>query len=58
MNTLTLKNARKILGKDAQNVSDEDLEKDIETATLLKNLFFDNFMNKRKKTGNSIPNVP
>ena len=47
MLTLTLKQARKILGKDAQNVSDAVLESDIQTATLLKDLFFD-FYNKRR----------
>lgn len=58
MNTLTLKSARKLLGKDAQNVSDEELEKDIETAQLLKDLFFKNLKNQRKNTGINPPNVP
>ena len=44
MNTLTLKSARKILGKSANGVSDEKLQKDIETATLLKDFFFENLV--------------
>jgi hypothetical protein len=58
MKTLTLNNARKILGKDALNVSDEELEKDIETAELLKDLFFKNLKIQRKNTSINPPNVP
>lgn len=47
MDTLTIKQARRILGKEAQGVSDTDLERDIETATLLKDLFFDNYTKSR-----------
>lgn len=37
---LTIKYARKVLGKLAENVSDEQLEKEIKAAQLLKSLFF------------------
>ena len=50
MNTLTLKGARKILGKSANGVSDEQLQKDIDAATLLKDFFFDTYLKDRKKT--------
>lgn len=47
MDTLTIKQARRILGKDAQGATDTDLERDIETATFLKDLFFDNYTKSR-----------
>ena len=37
---MTIKEARRILGKAAQGVSDADLQSDIETATLFKDIFF------------------
>lgn len=37
---ITIKQARKILGKLAENVSDADLESEIKAADLLKTLFF------------------
>lgn len=37
---LTINQARRFLGKNAKGISDEELEKDIEIAELLKNLFF------------------
>lgn len=40
MAKLTINQARRILGKDAQGVSDFDLERDIETATLFHDLFY------------------
>ena len=58
MNTLTLKSARKVLGKAAQGISDEQLQKDIDAATLLKDFFFENLVKSRKKPINSPPNVP
>ncbi len=39
-NSITLKQARKLLGKIAENISDEELEKDIKTAELLKAIYF------------------
>ena len=47
MKTVTVNQARRVLGKDAQGVSDADLERDIETATFLKDLFFDNYTKNR-----------
>lgn len=46
---MTIKQARKLLGKDAQIVSDEELEKEIETARILKELYF-NLNARNKKT--------
>lgn len=46
---MTLKDARKILGKEAENLTDEELEKTIESATLLKDLFFDNYIKGQQK---------
>ena len=37
---MTLSQARKVLGRDAQNMSDEEVQTHIEAATLLKDLFF------------------
>ncbi len=37
---MTIDEAKKILGDDCSNVSDEVLQKEIETAELLKNIFF------------------
>ena len=38
---MTLSEARKILGKMAIGMSDTEIEQDIETATLFKELFFE-----------------
>ena len=48
--TISIKKARKLLGKDANNITDEELEKDIEAATLLKDLFFSSYINSKKNT--------
>ena len=37
---MTTAEARKILGEENTNISDEDLEEDIRVAELLKNIFF------------------
>jgi hypothetical protein len=42
---MTVSQARKLLGKDALLISDEDIQQDIEVAEMLKNLFFDNMIN-------------
>ena len=47
---MTIKEARKILGANAKGLSDEDLQRDINTATMLKDLFFDELIKERKKT--------
>ncbi len=49
MNTLTLKSARKVLGKAAHGVSDEQLQKEIDAAILLKDFFFDSYLKDRKR---------
>jgi len=48
MKTLTINQARRVLGKDAQGVSDAELERDIEAAALFFNLFIDFRTNTRK----------
>ena len=46
---MTIKAARRVLGKDAHGVSDADLKRDIGAATFLKDIFF-NFTTKDRKT--------
>jgi hypothetical protein len=61
MQTLTIKQARTILGTTADAVPDAVLENYIETATLLKDIFFTTYRNEKKKpelTCYSKPNVP
>lgn len=48
MANLTIKQARRVLGKDAQGVSDAELERDIEAAAMFKDLFFDYHTKNRK----------
>ncbi len=58
---MTIKQAKKILGKLAKGISDEELKKDIETAELLKNLFYykiTSLTGTTKSTSKPIPNVP
>ena len=49
MATLTVNQARRVLGKDAQGASDEELERDIEAAALFFNLFTE-FRTKNRKS--------
>jgi hypothetical protein len=49
MKTVTVNQARRLLGKDAQGISDEELESDIEAAALFCSLFID-FRTKNRKT--------
>jgi len=49
MKTLTINQARRALGKDAQGVSDAELERDIEAAALFFNLFIE-LRTKNSKT--------
>lgn len=44
----TIKRIRKLLGKEAQNLTDEEIQRDIDTATLLKDLFFHHLKESRK----------
>lgn len=37
---MTIRQAREILGKSAKDCSDQDIARDIETALLLKDIFF------------------
>ena len=37
---MTVNEARKLLGKDSTGISDQEIQHDIDTATLLKDLFF------------------
>lgn len=59
---MTIKEARKILGMDATNLSDQEIMRDMEAAEFLKNLFFKNLLNPTKKnsknTGKILLNVP
>ena len=45
---MTTKQARKILGRVADSLTDEDLQKDIRVAEVLKNLFFSNSFSRNK----------
>ena len=62
MAKLTLDRARKILGKLAEGISDEQISNDIRAAELLKNIFFDQLhtdMAKRSLDASTEPhNVP
>lgn len=52
---MTLKEARKILGVTSLGLTDEQIQRDIDTAELLKNIFFDTF--KSGKASSSIANL-
>lgn len=45
---ITVNQARKILGRSADFISDETLEQELQTANLLKELFFDMHIASRK----------
>lgn len=47
---MTIKEARKILGKEAENLTDEEIALNIESAKFLKDLFFNNLTKNRKTT--------
>ena len=51
---MTILQARKILGKDAQGITDSELEHDIEAASF----FFNLFIKMRAKEGNSLEKTP
>ncbi|MFC1654106.1 hypothetical protein ACFL1M_04635 [Patescibacteria group bacterium] len=46
---MTIKQARKILGKASRDISDEQIKDDIRTATLLKDLFFNSLIESKKR---------
>jgi hypothetical protein len=52
MAKLTIKRARKILGNQAKQVSDDEIARDIQVAELLKNIFF----NKMRSNLKDLPN--
>ena len=52
MTELTIKRARKILGKLAEGLTDSDLEREIDTAKLLKNIFFNIYAKRRNNNYN------
>lgn len=56
--SFSIKKARRILGKAAQGISDEQIQKEIDAAGLLKDLFFDNLLKVKKKPSQTLPNVP
>ena len=58
VDSLTIKGAKKVLGISGIGVSDDQIEKDIEAAILLKNLFFEKLREAQKKTSVGLPNVP
>lgn len=47
MAKLTVARARKILGKLSESISDEEIEKDINVAEMLKNLFFNQYLKQK-----------
>lgn len=47
MASLSINQARRVLGKDAHGVSDSDLEQFVETATLLSDIFFNKYNKSR-----------
>lgn len=51
--SLTIQQARAILKIDESGVSDAELKDNIEVATLLKDIFFDNLINKKLKNHNA-----
>jgi hypothetical protein len=58
---MTIKQARTILGKEAEGISNEEIQRDIEAAELLKNLFFEMIkrLNKpQQNCGNFLPDMP
>jgi len=52
MAKLTLNKARKILGKIADGISDVQLEQEIQSAELLKTLYFNQLKKKTEKSYN------
>lgn len=43
---MTVKKARELLGEEAEKITDEEIERDIETAKLFKNIFFEKIIKK------------
>ena len=47
MAKLTIARARKILGKVPDNVTDEEIEKDIKVVEMFKNLFYSQYLKQK-----------
>lgn len=56
--SFSIKKARRILGTAAKDISDEQIQKEIDAATLLKDLFFNNLLKDKKKPSQTLSNVP
>lgn len=56
---LTVLGARKVLGKQSDTMSDEEIQKDVDVATLLKDIFFEITSSKAqsKKLCNNVHDV-
>lgn len=46
---MTLNKAREILGKSSKNITDEQLQREMETAEFLANLFLDQYLKHKKE---------
>jgi len=55
---MTIKQARKILGVKSKSLSDKEIEARIQTATLLKDMFFGFMTKKPNKTSLKPSKVP
>lgn len=51
---MTIEQARKLLGKEAKKISDKEILRDIEIATLFKDLLFSNLMQRQIKLANNV----
>ncbi len=47
---MTIKQAKKLLGKLADNISDKELEQEIKTSELLKTLYFSSILSNNNST--------
>jgi hypothetical protein len=55
---MTTEQARKVLGYEADNLTDEEIRSDIDTADLFKELFFNNLIKSRKQDSKKLYNMP
>lgn len=56
--TLTVKQARKILGIGAKSLSDKEIGREIQLAILLKELFFSQLLISPRYSSKEIQNMP
>jgi len=52
---MTLAEARKVIGKNSMQLTDSQLQKEIETAEFLANLFLDIYLNNKGDQESSYP---